>query len=96
MRDSTDKLGWVATKRKAMSFVAIAAICAPMIASAPPLPQNKHNAVVHPGIRYELQIGAEKYEVSHERDGYTTAQGAIINTDGVGYFVTVKSPHGQD
>ena len=77
-------------KRKILSCVALAAICAPMVVFAPPLPRNKHNAIVYPGIKYELQVGAEKYEVTHERDGYTAADGTIINTDGHGYFVTVK------
>lgn len=77
-------------KRKILSCAAVVTLCIPMVICAPPLPRNKHNDLVFPSIKYELQVGAEKYEVTHERDGYTAADGTIINTDGQGYFVTVK------
>ena len=83
-------------KRKLLSCVALAALCAPMVVFAPPLPRNTHNAIVIPGIKYELQIGAEKHEVSHERDGFTTTDGTIINTDKGGYFLSVKGSQPQD
>ncbi len=78
-------------KRKILSCIALTALCTPMAVCVPSLiPKNKHNSIVHPSIKYELQIGEDKYDVTHERDGFTTVDGAIINTDGHGYFATVK------